>query len=259
MNVKFCLALPCEAVSVPVIRRVLGDTLRNLGVVDECVGDILVAVTEACTNVLRHGGSARRYEVVTNVGPSGCLVEVVDSGQGFSPAAAAAAARADGHHAVQPAGRTGSRDARAQTPAPAAQDPARTAQRAAGGRKAGQPKAGQPTAGQLTAGQAKAQPRAAQPKDGVRRPERAAQRRTAPGTAGRPHGSRPSARRVDDRVIARLPESGRGLQIMRALVDDVTLKSGPGCGTVVSMRKQVAWRRDAPLTGLSRRKLRDVG
>ncbi len=60
-------------------------------------------------------------------------------------------------------------------------------------------------------------------------------------------------------MIARLPESGRGLQIMRALVDDVTLKSGPGCGTVVSMRKQVAWRRDAPLTGLSRRKLRDVG
>jgi len=245
VNVKFCLALPCEAVSVPVIRRVLGDTLRNLGVVDECVGDILVAVTEACTNVLRHGGSARRYEVVTNVGPSGCLVEVVDSGQGFSPGAAAAAARADGDHAVQPKGRTGSRDARARTAVPAAQDPASIAPGAAGDRNAVRSKA--------------AQPKAAQPKDGVGRPERAAQRRTARGTAGRPHGSRPAARRVDDRLIARLPESGRGLQIMRALVDDVTLKSGPGRGTVVSMRKQVAWRRDAPLTGLSRRKLRDVG
>ena len=250
MNVKFCLALPCEAVSVPVIRRVLGDTLRNLGVVDECVGDILVAVTEACTNVLRHGGSARRYEVVTNVGPGGCLVEVVDSGQGFSPGAAAAAARAEGDHAVQPTRRSGSRDARAQTPVPAAEDPASTAQCAAGGRNAVCSKTGQPKA---------AQPKSAQPKDGVGRPERAAQRRAAPGTAGRPYGSRPSARRVDDRMIARLPESGRGLQIMRALVDDVTLKSGPGRGTVVSMRKQVAWRRDAPLTGLSRRKLRDVG
>ena len=46
---------------------------------------------------------------------------------------------------------------------------------------------------------------------------------------------------------------------MRALVDDVTLQSGPGCGTVVSMRKQVAWRRDAPLAGLSGRKLRHAG
>ncbi len=119
MNVKFCLAFPCEAVSVPVMRRVLGDTLRNLGVVDECVGDILVAVTEACTNVLRHGGSARRYEVVTNVGPGGCLVEVVDSGQGFSPRRPRRTARAGGDHGVQPAERAGSRDARAQDlPAP---------------------------------------------------------------------------------------------------------------------------------------------
>ncbi len=67
----------------------------------------------------------------------------------------------------------------------------------------------------------------------------------------------PPARRPEDQVIARLEETGRGLQIMRALVDDVTLQSGPDRGTVVSMRKRVAWRRDAPLVGMS--KLRDVG
>ena len=42
-----------------------------------------------------------------------------------------------------------------------------------------------------------------------------------------------------------LPESGRGLAIMRACVDDVTLSSGPGLGTVVSLEKRMAWRSDA--------------
>ena len=44
-----------------------------------------------------------------------------------------------------------------------------------------------------------------------------------------------------------LPESGRGLAIMRACVDDVTLSSGPGLGTVVSLEKRMAWRSDAPM------------
>jgi hypothetical protein len=34
---------------------------------------------------------------------------------------------------------------------------------------------------------------------------------------------------------------------MRACVDDVTLSSGPGLGTVVSLEKRMEWRDDAPL------------
>ena len=61
---------------------------------------------------------------------------------------------------------------------------------------------------------------------------------------------------TEDQMIALLPESGRGLAIMRACVDDVTLSSGPGMGTVVSLEKRMAWRDDAPLLdGL----LRDAG
>jgi hypothetical protein len=86
--------------------------------------------------------------------------------------------------------------------------------------------------------------------------ERAPQRRGALATAVPPRGRTP--RRFDDEVIARLPESGRGLQIMRAMVDDVTLQSGPGRGTVVSMRKRVSWRNDAPMAELSGSKLRDA-
>ena len=51
-DVKFCLVFQCESLSVPVMRRVLGDTLLGLGVDDDSVYDILLAATEACTNVL---------------------------------------------------------------------------------------------------------------------------------------------------------------------------------------------------------------
>ena len=79
VDVKFCLMFPREALSVPVMRRVLGDTLSRLGVDEDCIGELLLAVTEACTNVLQHGGPSHRYEVVASIGGSGCVVEVLDS------------------------------------------------------------------------------------------------------------------------------------------------------------------------------------
>ena len=71
-DVKFCLVFQCETLSVPVMRRVLGDTLLGLGADDESVYDILLAATEACTNVLTHGGpEVRGYALVTSVGAVG--------------------------------------------------------------------------------------------------------------------------------------------------------------------------------------------
>jgi serine/threonine-protein kinase RsbW len=48
-------------------------------------------------------------------------------------------------------------------------------------------------------------------------------------------------------AVAQLAESGRGLAVMRAFVDNVTLDSRPGQGTVVTMRKHVKWSDDAAL------------
>lgn len=150
-DVKFCLVFQSETVSVPAMRRVLGDTLLGLGVDDDSVYDILLAATEACTNVLVHGGpEVRGYAVVTSVGAVGCQVEVADEGTGLL-------ARAD---------------------------------------------------------------------------------------AG------PDARPVQ-LPVAQLPESGRGLAVMRACVDNVTLDSRPGHGTVVTMRKRIRWHEDAPLRAAS--------
>ena len=152
-DVKFCLMFRCETLSVPVMRRVLGDTLLGLGVDDESVYDILLAATEACTNVLTHGGrQVRGYAVVTSLGAVGCQVEVADDGVGLAP-------------------------------------------------------------------------------------------RGAAGAAG---GAAPEAD-PKEIPIAQLAESGRGLAVMRACVDNVTLDSRPGHGTVVTLRKHVRWTTDAPL------------
>src|ERR1700751_5227396 len=85
-DVKFGLMFRCETLSVPVMRRVLGDTLRGLGVDEESVYDLLLAATEACTNVLQHSGrEVRGYAVVTSLGAVGCQVEVADEGIGPTP------------------------------------------------------------------------------------------------------------------------------------------------------------------------------
>ena len=149
-DVKFCLMFRCETLSVPVMRRVLGDTLRGLGVDEESVYDLLLAATEACTNVLQHSGrEVRGYAVVTSLGAVGCQVEVADEGVGAVL------------HEARP--RELSAPAGPETP------------------------------------------------------------------------------------VAQLPESGRGLAVMRACVDNVTLDSSPGRGTVVTLRKHIRWSQDAPL------------
>ena len=148
-DVKFGLMFRRETLSVPVMRRVLGDTLRGLGVDEESVYDLLLAATEACTNVLQHSGrEVRGYAVVTSLGAVGCQVEVADEGIGAAPREAVL-------------------------------DEAE--------------------------------------------------------------------RREPETPIAQLPESGRGLAVMRACVDKVTLDSSPGRGTVVTLRKHIRWSQDAPL------------
>lgn len=166
-DVRFCLVLPSEALSVPVMRRVLGGTLLGFGAAEDCVADILLAASEACTNVLRHGGRSTEYEVSASLGHNAFFLEIAN---GASP------------------GEPG---------------PARY------------PDAKRPASGQLpTVGDADV---------------------TAPIAVSGPGGANGAGH------IDQLQESGRGLHIMRACVDDLTLRGTPGRGTVVSMRKRLTW------------------
>jgi anti-sigma regulatory factor (Ser/Thr protein kinase) len=189
VDVKLCLVFPREALSVPVMRHMLGDALRGLGADDDGLAELLLAVTEACTNVVRHGGPGRRYEVVVSLGRRGCRIEVQNTWQGF-----------------------------------------------AGGRLPGLRR--RPWPGSAS----------------VVRPRRRGVRNATFGRsllgAGRA-GASPAAQAgeasLTEEDIAALPESGRGIDIMRACVDDVSMTtSGPEHRTVVSLQKRLAWRPGAP-------------
>ncbi|NVI89542.1 ATP-binding protein [Actinomadura sp. BRA 177] len=89
MDMRFSLALPREALTIPVIRRVVGDALRGLGVSADCVDDVLVAASEACTNVVQHARASGEYEVTGHVDDGTCLLTITDWGRGPRPAPAA--------------------------------------------------------------------------------------------------------------------------------------------------------------------------
>jgi anti-sigma regulatory factor (Ser/Thr protein kinase) len=193
VDARFCLVFPRETISVPVMRRIVGEVLDKLGVDEECIADLLLAVTEACTNVLRHSGPGFRYEVTVRVAPHSCELEVVDNGRGFDPAALSMYSGRGSYPAGLPmyglAMRSVSRFRRRRTAQQWPFPPSQLAKRTRLSR----------------------------------------------------------VRREEQRVLAQLPESGRGLAIMRACVDDVTLRSRPGHGTAVSLQKRIALRSDAPL------------
>ena len=90
MDCRFTLCLPRDEASVPVVRHVCRDALHMLGVADGCVAQIELAVTEACTNVLRHvQGTDVEYEVSVSVNERQCDIRLVDTaGQMFDHDAA---------------------------------------------------------------------------------------------------------------------------------------------------------------------------
>ena len=75
--------------SVPVMRQVLGDTLRGIGVNEESVSDILLAATEACTNVVLHAYAGREpgsIELDAFATEDELRLLVRDRGAGMTPA-----------------------------------------------------------------------------------------------------------------------------------------------------------------------------
>lgn len=83
MEIKLTLALPRDELSVPVVRRVLKSSMQILGVDDEVISDIELALTEAVTNVLDHAAAGDEYEVSAGINGELCVIEVVDRGTGF--------------------------------------------------------------------------------------------------------------------------------------------------------------------------------
>jgi serine/threonine-protein kinase RsbW len=63
----------------------MDNALVVLGVTEACRGDLAVALTEACDNVVAHARLAERYEVTVRIADGLCVIDVVDAGAGFIP------------------------------------------------------------------------------------------------------------------------------------------------------------------------------
>jgi len=79
--------LPRETVSVPVVRRLAAQALRAFGVTDEDIGDVQLAIAEACANVIDHASDTDTYEVQVELAADRCAITVVDHGTGFDGSA----------------------------------------------------------------------------------------------------------------------------------------------------------------------------
>ena len=94
MEIKMALYLPRDAASVPVTRRVLDRCLETLGVVPDTRGDIALALSEACANVVLHAGPGEEYEVQVSARNGRCVIEVVNAGRGTGQERRSGSARA---------------------------------------------------------------------------------------------------------------------------------------------------------------------
>jgi serine/threonine-protein kinase RsbW len=81
------LTLPARPENVAVVRHVLGALAEALALPDAVTEDMRLAVTEACTNVVRHAYAGDEGSIDVVVRPRGEALEVVvsDSGRGFGP------------------------------------------------------------------------------------------------------------------------------------------------------------------------------
>ncbi|HVF52864.1 MAG TPA: ATP-binding protein [Actinomycetota bacterium] len=82
MFFEFRISLPREAVTVPTVRHLCRDTFERLGVADDCISDLEIALTEACSNVLKHAENTdSEYEVCLQVQDHRCTITVTDAGE----------------------------------------------------------------------------------------------------------------------------------------------------------------------------------
>ena len=81
------LTIPAKAEYITLVRLALSGLSQSRELPDETLGDLKLAVTEACSNSIRHAyndGREGSVEVVYEIHPDRLVVEVSDDGPGFS-------------------------------------------------------------------------------------------------------------------------------------------------------------------------------
>ena len=79
------LTIPAKAEYIALVRLALSGLSRLRPLSEEVLGDLKLAVTEACTNSVRHGyaNGEGTVEILYELQPDRLVVEVADDGPGF--------------------------------------------------------------------------------------------------------------------------------------------------------------------------------
>ena len=82
------LTIPAKAEYITLVRLALSGLTRLRPLSEEVLGDLKLAVTEACTNSVRHGyaNGEGTVEILYELQPDRLVVEVADDGPGFDAA-----------------------------------------------------------------------------------------------------------------------------------------------------------------------------
>lgn len=83
IRLQMSLDLPRDSARITQTRHALAAALS--GVAEDCRADILLALTEACANVINHAELATLYHIDVAVDAERCVIEVTDDGGGFDP------------------------------------------------------------------------------------------------------------------------------------------------------------------------------
>jgi serine/threonine-protein kinase RsbW len=83
MRMKVAFWLSRTPDSVAIARTTLDQIFKSFGVTADCREEIALAVTEACSNAVRHASGAQVYEVAAESDDSQCVITVNDDGPGL--------------------------------------------------------------------------------------------------------------------------------------------------------------------------------
>lgn len=88
MRLILQLVLPADARLLPRTRRAIAEYLAEIGASQEHVDDVILALDEACANVIRHAfpdGSNGCFRLVAEISDADIRIAVEDDGVGFAP------------------------------------------------------------------------------------------------------------------------------------------------------------------------------
>jgi serine/threonine-protein kinase RsbW len=83
VDITLSMNVPRDASTLPLVRHLIKYSLGEIGVARRCIGDIEVAVTEACANVVEHTAVDDEYSVEVQITDERCEIRVIDTGHGF--------------------------------------------------------------------------------------------------------------------------------------------------------------------------------